>query len=151
MRSRRSATASMRFWAGSRDKAVPQAITHLALLVRDYDEAIAFFVDALGFQLLEDTPLGPEKRWVRVAPAGGKGAALLLARAATAGQRAQIGNQAGGRVFLFLETDDVARDHAAMQQRGVRFLEAPRRESYGTVAVFEDLYGNRWDLIEPAR
>lgn len=129
---------------------MPQAITHLALLVRDYDEAIAFFVDALGFQLLEDTPLGPEKRWVRVAPAGGKGAALLLARAATAGQRAQIGNQAGGRVFLFLETDDVARDHAAMQQRGVRFLEAPRRESYGTVAVFEDLYGNRWDLIEPA-
>jgi catechol 2,3-dioxygenase-like lactoylglutathione lyase family enzyme len=150
MPSRRSATASMRSWAGSRDRAVPQAITHLALLVRDYDEAIAFFVDALGFQLLEDTPLGAEKRWVRVAPAGGKGAALLLARAATAEQRAQIGNQAGGRVFLFLETDDVARDHAALQVRGVRFLEPPRRESYGTVAVFEDLYGNRWDLIEPA-
>lgn len=141
----------MRSWAGSRDRAVSQAIAHLALLVRDYDEAIAFFVDALGFQLLEDTPLGPEKRWVRVAPAGGRGAALLLARAATPEQQAQIGNQAGGRVFLFLETDDFARDHASMLTRGVRFLEAPRREDYGTIAVFEDLYGNRWDLIEPAR
>lgn len=129
---------------------MPQAIVHLALLVRDYDEAIAFFVETLGFELLEDTSLGPEKRWVRVAPAGGKGAALLLAQAATAEQQAQIGNQAGGRVFLFLETDDFARDHARMLAHGVRFLEAPRREGYGIVAVFEDLYGNRWDLIEPA-
>ncbi|AZO78895.1 hypothetical protein BLM15_15640 [Bosea sp. Tri-49] len=131
--------------------AVPQAVACLALLVRDYDEAIAFFVDALGFELLEDTPLGAEKRWVKVAPAGGKGAALLLARAASAEQRSQIGSQAGGRVFLFLETEDFARDHARMLARGVRFLEMPRRESYGIVAVFEDLYGNRWDLIEPAR
>lgn len=130
---------------------MPQAIAHLALLVRDYDEAIAFFVGTLGFQLLEDSPLGPEKRWVRVAPAGGEGASLLLARADSAEQRAQIGNQAGGRVFLFLETDDFARDHACMLARGVRFLEAPRREGYGIVAVFEDLYGNRWDLIEPGR
>lgn len=130
---------------------MPQAIAHLALLVRDYDEAIAFFVGKLGFEVLEDTPLNPEKRWVRVAPAGGKGATLLLARAATAEQRTQMGNQSGGRVFLFLETDDFARDHARMLARGVRFLEMPRRESYGTVAVFEDLYGNRWDLIEPAR
>jgi len=128
---------------------VPQAIAHLALLVRDYDEAIAFFVEALGFELLEDTSLGTEKRWVRVAPAGGKGASLLLARADSAQQREQIGNQSGGRVFLFLETDDFARDHARMLARGIRFLEAPRREGYGTVAVFEDLYGNRWDLIEP--
>ncbi|MGX1787876.1 VOC family protein [Bosea sp. NPDC055332] len=130
---------------------MPQAIAHLALLVRDYDEAIAFFVGKLGFELLEDTPLGREKRWVRVAPAGGKGATLLLARAASAEQRAQIGNQAGGRVLLFLETDDFARDYALMLTRGVSFLEAPRLEGYGTVAVFEDLYGNRWDLIEPAR
>lgn len=150
MPSRRSAAAWMRSWVGSRGRNVPQAIAHLALLVRDYDEAIAFFVEKLGFDLLEDTRLGPEKRWVRVAPAGGKGAALLLAQAASAGQRAQVGNQAGGRVFLFLETDDFARYHARMLARGVRFLEAPRPEAYGTVAVFEDLYGNRWDLIEPA-
>lgn len=130
---------------------MPQAIAHLAMLVQDYDEAITFFVEKLGFELLEDTPLGPEKRWVRIAPPGGKGATLLLARAATAEQRAQIGNQAGGRVFLFLETDYFARDHAGMLARGIRFLEAPRREDYGTVAVFEDICGNRWDLIEPAR
>jgi catechol 2,3-dioxygenase-like lactoylglutathione lyase family enzyme len=117
----------------------------VALLVRDYDEAIAFFVDKLGFKLLEDTPRG-DKRWVVVAPDAGSG--LLLARAVTDEQRAAVGNQSGGRVFLFLETDDFARAHAAMLAAGVRFLETPRREDYGSVAVFEDVYGNRWDLIE---
>lgn len=127
----------------------PRAIGSVALLVRDYDEAIAYFTTALGFELVEDTPLGGGKRWVRVAPPGG-GTALLLARAANPEQLARVGDQAGGRVFLFLHTDDFARDHAAMLAQGVRFVEAPRRESYGTVVVFEDLYGNRWDLIQPA-
>ena len=117
-----------------------------ALLVRDYDEAIGFYVGKLGFELVEDTPQG-DKRWVVVRPRGSDGA-LLLARA-VGEQTARIGDQAGGRVFLFLETDDFARDHAAFTAAGVRFLEAPRREPYGTVAVFEDLYGNRWDLIRP--
>ena len=120
------------------------------LLVDEYDRASSFFVEQLGFELLEDTPLTPAKRWVVVAPAGA-GAALLLARAVEDAQRAAIGRQAGGRVFLFLETDDFARDHAAYLARGVRFVEQPRSEPYGTVAVFEDLYGNRWDLIEHAR
>ena len=120
------------------------------LLVDEYDRAISFFVEQLGFELLEDTPLTPAKRWVVVAPAGA-GAALLLARAVEDAQRAAIGRQAGGRVFLFLETDDFARDHAAYLARGVRLVEQPRSEPYGTVAVFEDLYGNRWDLIEHAR
>jgi catechol 2,3-dioxygenase-like lactoylglutathione lyase family enzyme len=118
-----------------------------ALLVRDYEEAIDFYVGKLGFELVEDTPQG-DKRWVVVRPRGSN-AALLLARAG-GDQAARIGDQAGGRVFLFLETDDFARDHAAFTATGVTFLEAPRRESYGTVAVFEDLYGNRWDLIQPA-
>lgn len=122
----------------------------LSFLVRDYDEAIAWFTEVLGFALLEDTPLGGEKRWVRVAPPGGRGAALLLARAATPEQAAFIGKQAGGRVFLFLHTDDFARDHARLLAHGVRFRDSPRKEEYGTVAVFEDLYGNPWDLIEPA-
>lgn len=126
-----------------------RVIASVALLVRDYDEAVAFYTHALGFDLLEDTPLGGDKRWVRVAPPGG-GTALLLAKAVTPGQLARVGDQAGGRVFLFLHTDDFARDHAAMTARGVRFAEPPRRESYGMVAVFEDLYGNRWDLIGPA-
>lgn len=130
---------------------MPQAIAHVSLLVRDYDEAIAFFVGKLGFRLIEDTELGEGKRWVQVAPAATVGAALLLARAATPEQVAQIGNQAGGRVFLFLRTDDFARDHAGMLARGVVFRELPRREGYGIVAVFEDLYGNCWDLIEPRR
>ncbi|MCV0394247.1 MAG: VOC family protein [Rhizobiaceae bacterium] len=124
-------------------------LAHVALLVRDYDEAIGFFRDALRFTLLEDTELGDGKRWVVLRPSGG-GTALLLARAVGADQEAVIGRQAGGRVFLFLETDDFARDHRAMSAAGVKFLEPPRRESYGTVAVFEDLCGNRWDLIEPA-
>ena len=125
---------------------MPQRLALTALLVTDYDPAIAFFTTALGWDLVEDVAQGPEKRWVVVAPAGGSG--LLLARAADEGQRAMIGKQGGGRVFLFLETDDFDRDHARMTAAGVRFLEAPRREVYGTVAVFEDISGNRWDLIE---
>lgn len=128
---------------------MPQTLPLLAVVVRDYDEAIAWYTGVLGFELLEDTPRGGGKRWVRVAPPGGHGAALLLAQAASPDQAARIGDQTGGRVFLFLHTDDFHRDHAAMNARGARFVEAPREESYGTVAVFEDLYGNRWDLIEP--
>ena len=122
--------------------------TLTALLVRDYDEAIAFYVGKVGFTLAEDTDQGDGKRWVVVRPAGG-GAGLLLAKAVGEAQVQRIGDQTGGRVFLFLETDDFAADHARMSAAGVRFLEAPRYEPYGTVAVFEDLYGNRWDLIEP--
>jgi catechol 2,3-dioxygenase-like lactoylglutathione lyase family enzyme len=127
-------------------------LAQVSLLVRDYDEAIAFFTGGLGFVLLEDSPLGGAKRWVVVAPpaAGeGEGATLLLARAATPEQERRVGDQAGGRVFLFLRTDDFARDHAAFRARGVRFVEEPRDEAYGRVAVFLDLYGNRWDLVEP--
>ncbi|HET6233198.1 MAG TPA: VOC family protein, partial [Longimicrobiaceae bacterium] len=112
------------------------------------DEAIAFYVDALGFELAEDAPQGGGKRWVVVRPRGSLGG-LLLARAADEVQASYVGRQAGGRVFLFLETDDSHGDRARMQAAGVRFVEAPRREPYGTVAVFEDLYGNRWDLIQP--
>lgn len=121
-------------------------LTLTTLLVAEYDPAIAWFTGALGFDLVADTPQGAGKRWVVVAPQGGPG--LLLARAADDGQRAMIGKQGGGRVFLFLETDDFARDHGRMASAGVRFLETPRHEPYGTVAVFEDLCGNRWDLIE---
>ena len=120
----------------------------MALLVRDYDEALAFFVGRLGFRLVEDTPLSATKRWVVVAPSGAPAAALLLARAVGPVQTAAVGRQGGGRVFLFLHTDDFARDHAAFTAAGVRFLEGPRVEAYGTVAVFEDLYGNRWDLVQ---
>ena len=124
-------------------------IATVSLLVRDYDPAIRFFVDALGFSLLEDTALGAtDKRWVVVSP-GDRGAALLLARADGAAQQAAVGNQGGGRVFLFLRTDDVARDHALFQARGVYFEEALRHEPYGSVAVFRDICGNRWDLIGP--
>jgi catechol 2,3-dioxygenase-like lactoylglutathione lyase family enzyme len=123
------------------------SIVMLSVLVREYDEAIAFYTRALRFELLEDTPLGAGKRWVRVAPRGG-GAVLLLAQAAGAEQAARIGDQTGGRVFLFLETDDFWGDHAHMQAHGVRFAEAPREEAYGRVVVFLDLYGNRWDLLE---
>ena len=121
----------------------------VSLLVREYDEAIAFYVGILGFNLSEDTDMGGGKRWVTVTPAGGE-TALLLARATTAEQRVRIGDQAGGRVWLFLETDDLMRDHAAWLAAGVRFRETPRHEPYGKVVVFEDLYGNAWDLIEPA-
>lgn len=125
------------------------AIGSVTLVVRDYDEAISFFTGALGFELLEDAPLGDGKRWVRVRPRGGGGAALLLARAADEAQEACVGRQAGGRVGFFLHTDDFWRDHRAYVERGVRFIEAPREEEYGTVAVFLDLYGNRWDLLQP--
>ena len=125
-------------------------LSTVSLLVGDYDEAIGFFVGKLGFELSEDTDMGGGKRWVRVTPKGGE-TSLLLARAVTEEQRAAVGDQAGGRVWLFLETDDFARDHAAFRAAGVRFREAPRNEVYGMVAVFEDLYGNAWDLIEPAR
>lgn len=121
----------------------------VSLLVRDYDEAIAFYVGKLGFDLSEDTDMGGGKRWVTVTPKGGQ-AALLLAKATTPEQVARVGDQAGGRVWLFLETDDFARDHAAWTAAGVTFREAPRHEPYGVVAVFEDLYGNAWDLIQPA-
>ena len=119
-----------------------------ALLVRDYDEAIGFFVGKLGFGLTSDTDQGGGKRWVVVTPPGGD-AGLLLARPSDPAQAARIGDQGAGRVMMFLETDDFARDHARMLGAGVRFLEAPRHQPYGVVAVFEDLHGNRWDLIEP--
>jgi len=125
-----------------------RSIVTVTVVVRDYDEAIAFYVDAAGFALLEDSDQGEGRRWVRVAPPGG-GAALLLARAANPAELQRVGDQTGGRVSLFLETDDFTGDHARMSAAGVRFLEEPRREPYGTVAVWEDLYGNRWDLIEP--
>ena len=127
----------------------PHQIGAVALLVRDYDEAVAFFRDALGFAVVEDTALGQGKRWVRVAPPGAGRTAILLAKAVGEAQQARIGDQGGGRVMFFLETRDFARDHAAFLARGVRFPEAPRDEDYGRVAVFEDLYGNRWDLVEP--
>ncbi len=121
----------------------------LALLVPDYDAAIGFYVGKLGFRLIEDVPQGAGKRWVKVAPPDdGGGTALLLARAASAPQRAAIGHQSGGRVFLFLETDDFARDHAAMLAAGVTFEEPPRQEPYGMVAVWRDPFGNRWDLLQ---
>ena len=128
-----------------------QRIAQIALLVREYDEAIRFYVDKLGFKLLEDTDLGQGKRWVRVAPATSGGVELLLARATTAEQESRIGNQTGGRVFLFLETDDFARDYQMMLSKGVVFIREPRVEPYGAVAVFLDLYGNKIDLIEPAK
>jgi catechol 2,3-dioxygenase-like lactoylglutathione lyase family enzyme len=131
---------------------MPQTLGHVAFLVRNYDEAVAFFTNALGFQLIEDTPQDEGKRWVLVAPAGSHGSgSLLLAQASTPEQAAHIGNQTGGRVFLFLHTDDFWRDFRRMSSRNVKFLETPREESYGTVAVFEDLYGNKWDLLEPKR
>lgn len=126
-----------------------QNLGAVALIVRDYDEAIAFYVGKLGFQLFEDTPVG-EKRWVLVGPKGGQ-TRLLLGQAATPEQIAAIGAQFAGRVGLFLQTDNFARDHAAYLAAGIKFNEAPRFEPYGTVAVFEDLYGNKWDLIEPKR
>ena len=124
-----------------------QRLSLTALLVRDYDEAIDFYVRKLGFELREDTDQGGGKRWVVVGPTGG-GAGLLLAKPADG---TGVGEQAAGRVFLFLQTDTFDADHARMTAAGVRFLETPRREAYGAVAVFEDLYGNRWDLIEPAK
>ncbi len=125
-----------------------QKIGYVALLVRDYDEALVFYTGVLGFDLIEDTALGGGKRWVLVAPPGAAGTCLLLAKATTPEQAARIGDQTGGRVFLFLRTDDFWRDYHALRARGLQFTEEPRAESYGTVAVFVDLYGNRWDLLE---
>lgn len=127
-----------------------RAVATVALVVADYDEAIAWYTGKLGFSLAEDIDFGGGRRWV-VVSAGARGARLLLAKASDEAQAARVGDQTGGRVFLFLETDDFSRDHTAMLSAGVRFIEEPRREAYGTVAVFEDLYGNRWDLIEPKR
>lgn len=129
-----------------------QSIIHVALVIRDYDEAINFFCQKLHFNLVEDTyQPEQEKRWVLVAPPGSGGTSLLLARAATPEQEAFVGRQSGGRVFLFLSTDDFWRDYNEMLSVGIRFVSEPRDESYGTVAVFEDLYGNLWDLIEPRK
>jgi catechol 2,3-dioxygenase-like lactoylglutathione lyase family enzyme len=125
-----------------------QAIAHVALVVRDYDEALGFYVGKLGFRLVEDTAIPEQnKRWVVVAPPGSSGTSLLLARAASPQQAAFIGNQSGGRVFLFLKTDDFWRDYNRMVAAGITFLRPPREEPYGTVAVFQDLYGNAWDLL----
>lgn len=126
-----------------------QRIAHIALVVNDYDEAIAFYTEKLDFLLIEDTKLSETKRWVMVAPPGATECCLLLAKAADEKQRASIGNQTGGRVFLFLFTDDFWRDYHKMQKRNIHFVRPPKEESYGTVAVFEDLYGNLWDLLEP--
>jgi len=130
---------------------MPQHISSLALVVRDYDEAIAYYTEKLGFNLAEDNDMGGGKRWVTLSPPGARETQLLLAKAVSPEQTSRIGNQAGGRVFLILQTDDFWRDHAAYHAHGVRFCEAPRQEAYGTVAVFEDLYGNRWDLLQPAQ
>ena len=123
-------------------------VAMIAVVVRDYDEAIAWYRDALGFALLEDDDRGGGKRWVRMAPPGNAHFSLLLARATTPAQTAAIGNQHGGRVGFFLHTDDFARDHARLTAAGAHFEESPRHEAFGTVVVFRDLYGNRWDLIE---
>lgn len=128
---------------------MPHHIALVSYLVRDYDEAIRWFQAALGFKLFEDTDMGDGKRWVVMGPDSENGARFLLARAANVEQAAAVGKAAGGRVAYFLHTDDFARDHAKMLAAAVTFIESPRRESYGTVAVFEDLYGNRWDLLQP--
>lgn len=126
-----------------------QAIAHVSLVVREYDEAIDFYVNTLGFQLLEDSPRPEQnKRWVVIAPQGIAGGSLLLARASTPEQRALIGNQTGGRVFMFLQTDDFRRDYDRYVSAGVHFVRPPSQQAYGTVAVFKDLYGNLWDLLQ---
>ncbi len=130
---------------------MPQQLVQLALVVRDYDEAIAFYTQKLNFQLVEDTRLSDTKRWVVVAPPGSDGCKLLLAQAANDEQRSRVGNQTGGRVFLFLHTDDFRRDYRNLQEQGVTIVREPVVEAWGTVAVFADLYGNLWDLIEPIR
>jgi catechol 2,3-dioxygenase-like lactoylglutathione lyase family enzyme len=125
-------------------------IAHISLVVRDYDEAIRFYVEKLNFQLIEDTVLSESKRWVIVAPSKDMGCSLLLAKASGSDQLRHIGNQTGGRVFLFLHTDDFWRDFHKMLEHGIEFVRQPAVEPYGTVAVFKDLYGNLWDLIEPS-
>ena len=128
---------------------IKQRIAHIALVVRDYDEAIAFYTKKLDFRLVEDTRISDDKRWVVVAPPGAQECTLLLAKAANEKQSESIGNQTGGRVFLFLFTDDFQRDYEKMSARNIKFVRPPQEEDYGTVAVFEDLYGNLWDLLEP--
>lgn len=127
-----------------------QNLAHIAIVVKDYDEAIAFYTQKLHFSLLEDTVLSDTKRWVRVAPPG-SACGLLLAKAANEEQESRIGNQTGGRVFLFLHTDDLERDHRNLLEQGVRIVREPVQETWGKVLVFADLYGNLWDLIEPAQ
>jgi catechol 2,3-dioxygenase-like lactoylglutathione lyase family enzyme len=126
-----------------------QRIAHIALVVNDYDEAIQFYTEKLNFKLIEDTKIADTKRWVLLAPPGAKECCLLLAKAADDKQRACVGNQTGGRVFLFLFTDDFRRDYDKMISKGIHFVRPPKQEEYGMVAVFEDLYGNLWDLLEP--
>lgn len=130
-----------------------QNLAYVTLVVRDYDEAISFFTQSLGFDLIEDSPStdrqGREKRWVLIAPAASSGTRILLAKASNPEEASRIGNQTGGRVFLFLHTDDFWRDFHKMTAKGVKFVRAPKDEEYGTVAVFEDLYGNQWDLLQP--
>jgi uncharacterized glyoxalase superfamily protein PhnB len=128
-----------------------QYLAGISLVVNDYDEAIEFYTRKLSFTLLEDTRMSETKRWVVVAPPGSTGCTLLLAKAANDAQKAAVGNQTGGRVFLFLHTDDFDRDYNQMQEAGIEFIESPRQEAYGKVVVFADLYGNRWDLIEPQK
>jgi len=131
---------------------MPQTLVYVALLVRDYDEAISFFTQSLDFELVEDSVskdrLGLDKRWVLIAPRGSRGTGVLLARASTPEEESRIGNQTGGRVFLFIHTDDFWRDYRMMIARGVKFCREPKEEAYGIVAVFEDLYGNKWDLLQ---
>ncbi|HTI91300.1 MAG TPA: VOC family protein [Puia sp.] len=127
-----------------------RTIAQLSLVVRDYDEAIDFYVDKLGFTLIEDTPLSETRRWIVVAPSPASECRLLLAKASGDEQLSRVGNQTGGRVFLFLHTDDINRDILQLKEKAVKIVRPPSREVYGTVAVFEDLYGNLWDLIQPA-
>ena len=129
-------------------KPVQQSIGNIALVVKDYDDAIAFYTKKLQFELVEDTDLGGGKRWVQVSPPGSHGSNLLLAQASSDEQLNCVGNQTGGRVFLFLETNDFWRDYERMKENGVIFMEAPRVETYGAVVVFQDLYGNKWDLLQ---
>lgn len=126
-----------------------QHLAHIAIVVDDYDKAIAFYTQKLDFELLEDTVLSETKRWVKIRPKGSSGCSLLLAKAANDEQKSRVGNQTGGRVFLFLHTDDFKRDYQNLITMGIKIIREPSHEAYGTVAVFEDLYGNLWDLIEP--
>ena len=128
-----------------------QSIAHIALVVKDYDEAIKFYTEKLNFTLIQDTALSDTKRWVVVSPPGSAGCTLLLAQATNDEQKSRVGNQTGGRVFLFLHTDDIWRDFKSMNEKGISFVREPVEEAYGTVAVFSDLYGNLWDLIEPKK
>ena len=136
---------------GNIEEIMKQHIAHIALVVDDYDKAIKFYTEKLNFDLIEDTPLSETKRWVMVAPKGSTECRLLLAKAANEEQKSRVGNQTGGRVFLFLYTDNIKRDYNNMKEKGILFIREPSIESYGTVAVFEDLYGNLWDLIEPTK